>query len=116
MTTRSKSLRAVGEGETAPPKPPKNVAEAAKNGTPRELLVAMRDRIAITVADPTCMARDLAALTKRLQDVANAIEAMDAREDSQLRVRELEVALQEVAPNHPLISNSVDDTYDASVV
>lgn len=116
MATRSKSLRAVGEGETAPPKPPKNVAEAAKNGTPRELLVAMRDRIAITVSDPTCMARDLAALTKRLQDIANAIDAMDAREDSQLRVRELEVALREVAPDHPLVGDAVDDSYDASVV
>ncbi|WP_269770343.1 hypothetical protein [Mycobacterium dioxanotrophicus] len=41
---------------------------------------------------------------------------MDAREDSQLRVRELEVALREVAPDHPLISDAVDDTYDASVV
>ncbi|UCZ58658.1 hypothetical protein [Mycolicibacterium phocaicum] len=116
MTVRSKPLRAVGDGETAAPKPPKSVAEAAKSGTPRELLIAMRDRIAVTVSDPTCQARDLAALTKRLQDIANAIEAMDAREDSQLRVRELEVALQEVAPNHPLISNTVDDTYDASVV
>ncbi len=116
MTTRSKSLRAVGEDETAPPKPAKNVAEAAKNGTPRELLIAMRDRIAVTVSDPTCMARDLAALTKRLQDIANAIESMDAREDSQLRVRELEVALAEVAPNHPLLGEAVDDRYDASVV
>lgn len=115
MVERKKPLRAVGDDEKAPPKPPKNVAEAAK-GTPRELLIAMRDRIAVTVADPTCMARDLAALTKRLQDIANAIEAMDAREDSQLRVRELEVALAEVAPNHPLLGEAVDDRYDASVV
>ena len=116
MAVRSKPLRAVGADETPPPAPPKTVADAAKNGTPRELLVAMRDRIAVTVSDPTCMARDLAALTKRLQDIANAIDAMDAREDSQLRVRELEVALQEVAPNHPLIGDAVDDSYDASVV
>lgn len=116
MSGRTKALRAVGDGETAPPKPPKDVKEAAKNGTPRELLVAMRDRIAVTVADPTCAARDLAALTKRLQDVANAIEAMDAREDSQLRVRELEVALAEVAPDHPLLGGAVDDRFDASVI
>lgn len=116
MVERSKSLRAVGDNEKAPPKPPKNVAEAAKSGTPRELLIAMRDRIAVTVSDPTCMARDLAALTKRLQDIANAIEAMDAREDSQLRVRELEAALAEVAPSHPLLGEAVDEGYDASAI
>lgn len=116
MTVDSKPLRAVGKDEKAPPKPPKDVAEAAKSGTPRELLVAMRDRIAVTVTDPTCPARELASLTKRLQDIANAIEAMDAREDSQSRVRELEVALAEAAPNHPLLGEAVDDRYDASVV
>lgn len=116
MTVDSKPLRAVGKDEKAPPKPPKDVAEAAKNGTPRELLVAMRDRIAVTVTDPTCPARELASLTKRLQDIANAIEVMDAREDSQLRVRELEAALAEVAPSHPLLGEAVDDRYDASAI
>lgn len=116
MSDRTQTLRAVGKDEKAPPKPPKNVEEAAKNGTPRELLAAMRDRIAVTVTDPTCPARELASLTKRLQDIANAIDAMDARDDSQLRVRELEVALREVAPSHPLVSDAVDDAYDASVV
>ncbi len=116
MVARSKPLRAVGKDEKAPPKPPKTVVEAAKNGTPRELLVAMRDRIAVTVTDPTCPARELASLTKRLQDIANAIEVMDAREDSQLRVRELEAALAEVAPSHPLLGEAVDDRYDASAI
>lgn len=71
-------LRPVEEGETAPR--PKSVSEAAEKGTPRELLVAMRARIAIAVENPNTPARDLAALTKRLTEVVRDIEAIDARE------------------------------------
>jgi hypothetical protein len=53
------------------------VEEAAKSGTQRDLLVAMRDRIARTVQDPDCPPRDLAALTRRLQDIAREIKALD---------------------------------------
>ena len=116
MTARS--LRAVGKDEAPPEsKKPKTVAQAAKSGTPRELLVAMRDRIAETVSQSNCAARDLAALTKRLQDIARDIESIDARDDDSVRVRELEVALRELAPNHPLISDvCCDDTYDTSII
>lgn len=74
-------LRVAEPGET-PPKA-KSVAEAAKGGTRRDLLVAMRDRIAVTVSSADCPPRDLAALTRRLQDIAKEIEAIDlrARED-----------------------------------
>jgi hypothetical protein len=41
----------------------------------------MRARIAKAVGDPTCPPRDLAALTRRLQDIAREIDAIDARED-----------------------------------
>lgn len=58
---------------------PKSVAEAAESGDHRGLLVAMRDRIAKTVSDPDCPPRDLAALTRRLQDIAHEIEAIDQR-------------------------------------
>jgi hypothetical protein len=96
------------------------VAQAAKSGTPRELLVAMRDRIAETVSQSGCAARDLASLTKRLQDIAHDIDAIDARgdEDSALRIRELELALRDVFPDHPLLDGSVvdDDKFDASVI
>lgn len=72
-----RGLRAVSEGE----KPPvaKSVTEAAKSGTTRELLSAMRGRIASAVEDPNTPARDLAALTKRLVEVVRDIEAIDAR-------------------------------------
>ena len=75
-----KPLRAVSEGEKAPaPQSPKTVTQAAKDGTTRELLVAMRDRTAKAVEDPNTAARDLAALTKRLMEIVRDIEAIDAR-------------------------------------
>jgi len=38
----------------------------------------MRQRIATAVQDPSCPPRDLAALTRRLQDIAAEIKALDA--------------------------------------
>lgn len=114
------AVRAVGVDERAEKKSPKTVAQAAKAGTPRQLLVAMRDRIAEAVSQPNCAARDLASLTKRLQDIAHDIDAIDARDeiDAVVRIRELESALREVAPVHPLLlgSDADDDTYDASAI
>ena len=60
--------------------PAVTVAEAARAGTHRDLLVAMRDRIAVTVTNPECPPRDLASLTRRLQDIAKELEALDAQE------------------------------------
>lgn len=77
MATK-RPLRAVAADEAAPVKP-KSVAQAAATGTHRELLVAMRERIAVAVSSPDCPPRDLAALTRRLQDIAKEIEAMDTR-------------------------------------
>ena len=70
------SLRAVEKGERPVPR---TVAEAAASGDHRALLVAMRERIAITVSNPDCPPRDLAALTRRLQDIAKEIESLDMR-------------------------------------
>lgn len=78
MAARRPPLRAVGPDEAKPAKA-KSVAEAAAGGSHRELLVAMRERIAVTVSNPTCPPRDLAALTRRLQDIAKEIEALDLR-------------------------------------
>jgi hypothetical protein len=79
----AKPLRAVADGETRPKPPPKprrkSVAEAADSGTHRELLVAMRERIARAVQDPECPPRDLASLTRRLQDISKEIDAIDLR-------------------------------------
>ena len=78
------SLRPVAAGERAPRRrAPKSVSQAADRGTTRELLIAMRTRIAKAVDDPNTPARDLAALTKRLVEVVRDIEAIDARNDQE---------------------------------
>lgn len=72
-------LRAVSPNEKpATRKGKQTVYEAAEGGKLRDLLVAMRDRIAKAVADPNCPPRDLAALTRRLHEIARDIDAIDA--------------------------------------
>lgn len=112
----AQEAKVISMHDSAPTRTAKGVAEAARSGTTRELLVAMRDRIAQTVEDPSCPPRELAALTKRLQDIVRDIEATDARSDDSGRVRELEAALRQAAPHHPLLSDGVDDTFDPSAI
>lgn len=73
-------LRAVDPGETATglkvPEPRQMAVDrAAREGSDLELLMAMRDRVAETVSDPTCPPRDLAALTRRLEEIRRQISA-----------------------------------------
>lgn len=75
---RKSPLRVVAADEIPPA--PKSVTEAAEQGTTRELLVAMRARIAKAVEAESTPPRDLAALTKRLIEVAHDIETIDARD------------------------------------
>ena len=83
MAARKTALRPVRPDEKAPPTKPKTVTEAAKSGTTRELLVAMRERVATAVENPNTPARDLAAITNRLMQIVREIEALDAREDEE---------------------------------
>lgn len=76
MTAR-KPLRVVAADETPAKKPPRTIVEAAE-GTSRELLVAMRTRIARTLDDPNCPPRDQASLSRRLLEIRKEIEAIDA--------------------------------------
>lgn len=114
----TKPLRAVSDGEVVPPSGPQSVAQAAQSGSRRALLVSMRDRIADAVTDLDCPPRDLASLTKRLQDIANEIEAIDARaaDDASARLRDLEEALRDMNPDHPLLMGMIDDRFDASAI
>lgn len=90
-------LRAVKPGETAPRRRKQTVAEAAASGDQLATLVATRDRIAVAVTDPKCSPRDLAALTKRLDDIIE-------------KIKTLEGAVEEGdAP-------STDDSFDASAI
>ena len=102
MTARKAPLRAVTADEKAPRKAgPTKVAEAAASGDQRQLLVAMRERISRTVDDPNCPPRDLAALTRRLDDIAEKIAAMDLR------------AKQEAAEDADV---AADEAWDASAI
>lgn len=85
MVARKSSLRAVDPDEKAPVVAPKTVTQAADGGTTRELLVAMRTRIAKAVEDLNTPARELASLTKRLTEVVRDIEAIDAREQQEAK-------------------------------
>lgn len=79
-TARKAPLRAVKADEKRAGAPERlTVAQAAATGDHRQLLVSMRERIAQTVSNPDCPPRDLAALTRRLQDIAKEIESLDLR-------------------------------------
>ena len=82
---RKSTLRAVAPDEKPVRRRVKTITEAADDGTTRELLVAMRARIAKAVEDPNTPARDLASLTKRLVEVVRDIEAIDAHAAEEAR-------------------------------
>lgn len=79
MAARKPALRTVKANEKSLEQPRLSVSQAAASGDHRALLVAMRERIAQTVSNPDCPPRDLAALTRRLQDIAKEIEQIDLR-------------------------------------
>jgi hypothetical protein len=56
----------------------KTITQAADSGTQRELLVALRTRVAKAIESADTLPRDLAALTRRLQEITRDIEAIDA--------------------------------------
>jgi hypothetical protein len=79
MAAARKNLR-VAKSTDAPARKRKlSVAQAAATGDHKALLVAMRERIAQAVSNPECPPRDLASLTRRLQDIAKEIESLDLR-------------------------------------
>lgn len=75
----TKRLRSVKPDEAPKCEKRQSVAEAASSGTHLDLLVAMQERIARTVSNPDCPPRDLASLTRRLQDISKEIEQLKLR-------------------------------------
>ncbi len=69
--------RPVEEGSAEPRK--LTVDVAAREGTDLEFLMSMRDRVADQVASPTCPPRELASLTRRLEELRKEIAAERAR-------------------------------------
>jgi hypothetical protein len=69
-------LRAVRPGE--PGRRPLTVSQAAKDGSRRDLLIALRVRIAQAVESRDTPPPALAALSRRLLEIAREIEALGA--------------------------------------
>lgn len=67
------SRKPNGPGQT----PLLTITEAAASGDRRALLVAMRSRVASAVEDEETPPRDLAALSRRLLEIANEIAVID---------------------------------------
>mgnify|MGYP000922084086 FL=1 len=83
------TLRAVnGSKKKAPAKKkaasPRSVSSAAKGGSQRELLEAMRDRIAKTLDSPETPPRDLASLSKRLIEITKELESFRSAEEKEM--------------------------------
>ena len=79
------TLHAVRPGEAPPsgrPRRRQTITQAAETGTYRDLLVAMRRRVAETVQREDCHPRDVATLTKRLADIAAEIDKLDRATES----------------------------------
>ena len=74
-----RKLRPVRAGDE--PRRPLTVSKAARDGSRRDLLVALRSRLAVAVEDPNTLARDLASSSRRLLEIAKEIESLDADSD-----------------------------------
>lgn len=74
---RKPALRAVGaEGAAARPQ---SVTQAVSGGSPRDVNVAMQDRIAKAIDSDDIRGADLAALSRRLHELRKELTAMDAQ-------------------------------------
>jgi hypothetical protein len=72
-------LRVVDAGETAAKPKKLTVVQAAAEGSHRELLVALRARIAAAVQAPSCNPVALAALSRQLVLLSKELSVIDAR-------------------------------------
>jgi hypothetical protein len=75
---RCMTLRVVPPGERTPRKRPQTVTQAARGNSHRDLLAALRDRIAAAVQDPTTPAVALAALSRQLTLISRELTVLDA--------------------------------------
>lgn len=74
-----KRLRVVDPAETAEKPKRLTVVQAAADGSHRELLAALRARVAAAVQAPSCNPVALAALARQLILISKEISAIDAR-------------------------------------
>ena len=109
MTERK--LRAVRAGEKPPTKRaprkvvPKSVAAAAASGDRRQLLVALRNRIAHAIDDPKTAGPALAALIKQQRDIAAEIQAIDTTATEMM-----------AGPPRSIIADTPNEAWDESMI
>lgn len=80
MAAKRPPLRSVAPNEKRTPAKKRTVSEAASEGSLKDELIAMRDRIAKAVDDPTCSPRDLAPLCRQLIGIGKELEAIAVAE------------------------------------
>ena len=73
------------------------VTSAAQNGTQKDILVALRDRIAKAIDDPATPARDLTSLSKRLLDVNKELSLIESAEKEEQEALEHDTSDEEWA-------------------
>ena len=73
-TTKTPTLRVVGTDER-----PTSVSAAVQGGSPRDVNIAMQDRIAKAIDAEDIRGADLAALSRRLHELRKELSAMDAQ-------------------------------------
>jgi len=103
MVARKAPLRAVVPGDRPPPARGKTVTQAVRTGDAREVLVAMRDRMAKAVDKPDIPFRELHGLMNQLMLTVEKIEAMDA-------------SANEEPPDPGEVEQAADEPFDSSAV
>ncbi len=88
-------LRAVEPGETGEKPRKLTVVQAAATGTHRELLQALRSRVAAAVQSPNCPPVALAALSRQLVLLSKELERVEARAEDD------DIAAAAAVPDEP---------------
>jgi hypothetical protein len=71
------TLRVAKPGERTPRKRNLTVTQAAKGDSHRELLAALRSRLAAAIESPSCPAVAVAALSRQLTLISKELSIMD---------------------------------------
>ena len=79
-----KRLRVVDPGEAAEKAKKLTVTQAAAEGSHRDLLASLRDRVAAAVQSPNCPPVALAALSRQLTSISKELSVIDARVEDEI--------------------------------
>ena len=79
MAAKRKTTLRVATEADAPPARPESVSAAVQAGNPRDVNIAMQDRIARAIDAEDIKGADLAALSRRLHELRKELAGMDAQ-------------------------------------